>query len=902
MTDYISTMVCLVEGDDSEKIFGLNSLSHPTPFPEPQNILQLKGTIYALRPERFEGIRPEDLIIWKAFIPYKSVNRNEPIKLSKDDVTKLHSMDELSKVLPLRLPKNTIHIIVQRPPSDSHLNPQERSRLLPNLVEEDLLGVEEREYLDKFCKTDAEPIQEFFRGNAISVGPTGERPSFLLDNISSTLDPKASSQALWRRFLETRKERNRVLAIIGTSGCGKTRTCLEVLGAHYGIFFTAVQPKSMIGSSDLSDADKEISKLLKAGDYVNNWRYAEMIAGRLLFIRLAVLRYLLRTDSNLTPKRWLMFQLMQHRFCKDLGYPTTSFPEDLFQCLMRSSVSREVTPESFDKVLKDIYDLIATRLDEGQPIADAIGVFPIFLDEAQILQVASPDSFRSRSNKTIPRSVLSPILAGMTLMKQKTIYRSLLCVGVSGTGLGLVNLESVAGSGLAKMDGRPWRPFTNFGCWNGEDHIRKFVKDRVDMAMDDPKRLLEKFRGRYRPLLTCLEYFLMHPESTMEEAIDQTFKLLTTAQKADVLQDRSFYHLFEKVEKMQEHRRMYLGIVMNFFLRGECFHFSNTAEKLLVETGFGRLISDPDKVMASTVDEPFVMEAGWNYYSSTNAIPSGLLQQMVVADHACSQGLLFEYLVPDMMLRLFEGSGDLNRHEAFRSVTQTPGSMALNVKAKVRIGPFRVSIYRGSGNTSVSSSDRTSDSTSDVSSNVILPTHQTLLQYLSNPSRATFYFPSKNCGPDLIFFVEVKLHGGKVSVPVLVQVKYQRNPDWGHTVATTNLDKLFTTKDGEWNGSVDDKDIEAVSLLKSMRPHGFYFRVIVAFPAKPREETIPCHVRKETNGFGGSMAIISHGNIHQYTDESVVRALKAMKGVMDDKCSHTVKKAKTSHSRNTRRA
>ncbi|GJJ68054.1 hypothetical protein EMPS_00400 [Entomortierella parvispora] len=132
--NYISTLRCVVEGDGITKSFHLNTLSRPTPFPEPQSVIQLRATIYASHPNWFEGLQPTDLVLWRVSIPLDSTDLHEPITLNKDDSTVLHPMDELSKALPLPLPKDTIHIIIQRPQSanpDIYLGVQEQTCLLP---------------------------------------------------------------------------------------------------------------------------------------------------------------------------------------------------------------------------------------------------------------------------------------------------------------------------------------------------------------------------------------------------------------------------------------------------------------------------------------------------------------------------------------------------------------------------------------------------------------------------------------------------------------------------------------------------------------------------------------------------------------------------------------------------
>ncbi|KAG0061975.1 hypothetical protein BGZ89_011018 [Linnemannia elongata] len=99
-------------------------------IPSTHTVDDLKKLIKVEIPDTFNGLDAKDLTLWRVSIPDEDDNDEEnPIlvnSVTTADKKKLRATHELSDVFPDKPPKNTIHILVQRPlvaPSDD-LNPE----------------------------------------------------------------------------------------------------------------------------------------------------------------------------------------------------------------------------------------------------------------------------------------------------------------------------------------------------------------------------------------------------------------------------------------------------------------------------------------------------------------------------------------------------------------------------------------------------------------------------------------------------------------------------------------------------------------------------------------------------------------------------------------------------------
>jgi hypothetical protein len=106
------TLFCLIEGDSTSYAFKVRILDTHT------DVSDLKKAIVGEKPNAFEHVDPNDLVLWKVSIPIID-NDETPILLDNarcGDKKKLGPATRLSKVFPPEeLAEETVHIVVERP-------------------------------------------------------------------------------------------------------------------------------------------------------------------------------------------------------------------------------------------------------------------------------------------------------------------------------------------------------------------------------------------------------------------------------------------------------------------------------------------------------------------------------------------------------------------------------------------------------------------------------------------------------------------------------------------------------------------------------------------------------------------------------------------------------------------
>ncbi|KAF9297438.1 hypothetical protein BGZ74_009829 [Mortierella antarctica] len=106
-------LFCLVDGESTSNAFSVEI--DPT-----KTISDLKKLIKTVKtPPRFDDIAADELTLWRISIPVVLANKHRPVVVSNiqsESKIKLDPKDDLSDVFEDQPPKETIHILVQRPP------------------------------------------------------------------------------------------------------------------------------------------------------------------------------------------------------------------------------------------------------------------------------------------------------------------------------------------------------------------------------------------------------------------------------------------------------------------------------------------------------------------------------------------------------------------------------------------------------------------------------------------------------------------------------------------------------------------------------------------------------------------------------------------------------------------
>ena len=119
------------------------------------------------------------------------------------------------------------------------------------------------------------------------------------------------------------------MIFLGTSGCGKTRTCYELLCENWGLYFVASR-KGNGGSADIEKIHSHLDANMTE-DFDKNRKNALEIMRCAILSRLLILQYCLKNASAFNKQRWLLIQICQDTFGKLYDYNDDMFVALMFQ-------------------------------------------------------------------------------------------------------------------------------------------------------------------------------------------------------------------------------------------------------------------------------------------------------------------------------------------------------------------------------------------------------------------------------------------------------------------------------------------------------------------------------------------------------------------------------------------
>ncbi|KAF9081292.1 hypothetical protein BGX29_004602, partial [Mortierella sp. GBA35] len=247
MTDNRFNLFCLVNGEASSNAFSIK-------IPSTDTVDDLKDLIKTKKAPRFDDVAADELTLWKVSIPVVPANKHRPIVLNEflEAATELDPTDDVSDVFEDKLPKKTIHIIVQRPPQVHASVPARPStpqlKSIPkDHIEQELAvilnGVQHHHTTHPVDPKDAEVYQKrglgpFFK-RTLPYHRTAKDISLVM--LGLELDKKAMTTTgeTLRSIVEDEigaRSGNRVIAMVAPSGSGKTATVIDLATKHFVIY------------------------------------------------------------------------------------------------------------------------------------------------------------------------------------------------------------------------------------------------------------------------------------------------------------------------------------------------------------------------------------------------------------------------------------------------------------------------------------------------------------------------------------------------------------------------------------------------------------------------------------------------------------------------------------------
>ncbi|CAI2171602.1 18861_t:CDS:2, partial [Funneliformis geosporum] len=570
----------------------------------------------------------------------------------------------------------------------------------------------------------------------------------------------------------------------GMSGCGKMRTCYELLCENWGLYFVT----SRKGNGGSADIDK-IQSYLDANmteDFDKNRKYALEIMRCTILSRLFILRHCLKNASAFNKQRWLLIQICQDTFGKLYDYNDNMFVALMFQL-------NTCTSSSVMTYIDNIY----------QEISDS-KTFVIILDETQVLETVLKGKFKSRITLREP----APSMVNH-------------CVIPCDTGLKIFSLEDVLITGISKPETEISK-FTEFEGWQDIAHVKNYVNNLVNIIMGSPAE--DAVNAHWKVLTKAY--------NNDKSLYNQLCRIIEMERPNHVLSTNI--------------PNLYKSVTLAYYYSGGPFLFTDISQMSLVESGFGRLrfvnpptIShlkqeckgiDEDKLRISSVnvdllhpvlegkkslvayvDEPFALTAFFNFFKDHDSLPKEILNIMSIVNNASSWGTLWQIYLTDEFERMFNGKLNIRNMLVFAEVAK-----------KYDLPAFCIG------------SPKIAKSSNDTVLRVANASAGYTLEKFFNESPETcptFYFPEDRYGPDLIFFVEFE----EVTVPVFVQMKLRYSvKEMAGALSTIHPDMFYKDKNRKvYNEESNKHIINKIIKICEVSSIG----LLVAYPADVFQES-----------------------------------------------------------------
>jgi len=469
---------------------------------------------------------------------------------------------------------------------------------------------------------------------------------------------------------------NRIIVLVGTSGCGKTRTLYELMCCYYGLYFTASVAGNG-GSKDTSQLVKKVEALLRHCNEHEVVAEVEMCVGALIFSRLSLLRVCFEEWPQMTPYDWLLLQTV---YFPSFGYGLED-PQELLYLAAANFQHSDLNYQDSAMFLSDRRIFIA-------------------LDESQIFLRSCCDFFSSTTDPQKKRPLFAPLMRGLETTGLQVL--------VAGTGLQLEEALEITASAVRK-DLPDLQRFV-FSAFQGfqseeqlEDYLRRIFPHNSSAFLS--AKVFDWMRGRYRftsdlvKKVLVKEVLVHQTPSSGVELIKQTLAEVLLEESPDELPqcitNTIISHLVG-LDKLPNYTVSVDGcclfealfeLVSAYYLFGTRVLFPNPRLLILIERGICTLVRGGDHFSAM-IAEPLTAFAAAHYFK----LKSRSIEQFPFAVMGLSQpvnpsicGFFFERCVIPAVIK-YLGSYSLIKHPYYKKHVEANGHIPEWAKsAQVRL-------------------------------------------------------------------------------------------------------------------------------------------------------------------------------------------------------------------------
>ncbi|KAF9150368.1 hypothetical protein DFQ26_001617, partial [Actinomortierella ambigua] len=336
----------------------------------------------------------------------------------------------------------------------------------------------------------------------------------------------------------------RHLPLFGVSGCGKTRTAVDLLSRSWGFYFNAgAEDYGANDMHNLIEALLEWDRVYLSEDKRENTHRVRCLAYGLLYARLLILEHCLLIPGckeTFTCQSWMLLQIATPVFVDVF--------QALFQPVSEYLHMHHAVPGVFKRIVQERFMKVQGLLRDRTPPSAIHSKFLVILDESQVLGRFFSTAFLDGNNETV-RPALAPILFAFRRLATVNTQDSV-CVMPCGTGLSSFELSwsggSAAGGKLSAneyKEGRLLKMVVDFPGWTDINSIRTYLerlrqglsggaKERLAKLVppEAVARLYRDLRGRYRPIVSTIEDIIEADDPmAWEQRIRERVDRLTTA-------------------------------------------------------------------------------------------------------------------------------------------------------------------------------------------------------------------------------------------------------------------------------------------------------------------------------------------------------------------------------------